>query len=205
MIELIRTIEPSAALAHEREGRPDRVVDAREVDARHGIPVPVRHLVEEAVAGDARVGHDSVERPELALHLLDRALHLAGVGHVGVDGERAVLVLLLAAVREGHDRAERLEQLERSCARSRDFRRSRGSPCPRAPAGPSAPPPVSPQWGFRSSRRPPRSSRRPLPSSSSSSAQPRSSSHSEIVGGRVFCTLPLTYMPMWPTGKERTV
>jgi len=57
-------------LAEVRPRRADHVVAAVQVHLQHGVPVPELHLVERAVAQDARVAHHAVDLAELVERVL---------------------------------------------------------------------------------------------------------------------------------------
>ena len=66
----------------------DGVERAGEVGCEHVVPVLVAHAHQQAVAGDAGVVHEQLDRPERALDLGERVVDGVGVGDVGLDRER---------------------------------------------------------------------------------------------------------------------
>ena len=64
-------MRPAAALAHALDHRPRHGEHRIEVGAQHRRPLLVGHLVEHAVARDAGIVDEHVDRPELGLDLLD--------------------------------------------------------------------------------------------------------------------------------------
>ncbi len=82
------------------------VVAAVQVHLEHGVPVLERHLVERAVAQDARVADHAVDLAELVDRGLDDVLGALGLGHGVVVGDRAAAgVLDLLDHLVGHGRS----------------------------------------------------------------------------------------------------
>src|SRR5690606_37602436 len=75
---------------------------AGEVRVEHVGEVVVGHAQDEAVAGDARVGDEDLDRAELGLDLGERVVDLGGVAHVAGDAEQARVVGWGGAVGDGH-------------------------------------------------------------------------------------------------------
>ena len=82
------TIRPNRARIISGRRAPDGVERAGEVGVEHGAPVLVGHAHDEAVAGDAGVVHEDLDRPERALDLGERGVDRVGVGDVGLHRDR---------------------------------------------------------------------------------------------------------------------
>src|SRR6478735_7145401 len=92
-----------ALLAEVWPCRADHVVAAVQVHLENGIPCPELHLVEGAVAQDARVAHHAVDLAELVDRGLDDVLGALGLGHgVVIRDGAAAGVLDLLALLVGH-------------------------------------------------------------------------------------------------------
>src|SRR5690606_5759800 len=100
-----------AALAHALDELPGDVKSASEVNADHGVPIALLHLVEEAVAGDAGAVDQYFNRTVLSLDLLghgltgievsDVALHPADVMTFGFASSLPIVDLFLFGIDTG--------------------------------------------------------------------------------------------------------
>ena len=110
-------MRPAAALAHALDHRPGHGEHRIEVGAEHRRPLVEGHLVEHAVAGDAGIVDEHVDRPEIGLDLLDAGGAGGGVGHVPLVGGDAGLGLelrrglVVAGIGRGNRVAGRLQPL----------------------------------------------------------------------------------------------
>src|SRR3546814_20166153 len=94
-----------AALDHAAEGRLRHVEAATEVDAHDIVPIVIAHARERAVAGDAGIVDDDVDRPEFlgaARAIVEARLMVADVpfarGDPGPLGDRARLFFIAGIV-----------------------------------------------------------------------------------------------------------
>src|SRR6185503_12927208 len=114
-----------AALAHARHHRMAHIEAAGEVDVDHVLPALARHLVQHAVAGDAGIVDQHVDRPDLVRDLLDAALTGFEIGDIPFIARNAgvlreVLGVLAIAEIGGGDAKPRF--LEHAAGRLADAR-----------------------------------------------------------------------------------
>ena len=78
-----------AAFLHARKGRLGEIETAAQIGPHHGVPVFVAHLQQRAVAGDAGIVDDDVDRAVFFCHLAAGILHRVEIADVELDRRNA--------------------------------------------------------------------------------------------------------------------